>query len=114
MSVEIVQFVWRAGDEMDDAWYDICIELLPADKADALRTIIALYARFGTRTKTHVRCWTDAYTKKKNMTTAELELLRTFEPHAFAEGAPPQGAVVVITDRFIVHGPEKMQEMRMP
>jgi hypothetical protein len=103
---KIVQLIWRADDAEDDAWYDVCLELLPEDKAKKLAQIIALFKRIGQRTKTHILCWTDGYSKKDGLTKKELEELRIFDPADYVGGAPPEDAAVVITERFVVHCPD--------
>lgn len=101
---KVVQFLWRSDEAESDAWYDICLELLPEDKAKTLEKIIALYGRVGQRLKSHTLCWTDGYTKKDGLTKVELAELRDFDPEDYAaEGAPPEDAPVVITHRFVIH-----------
>lgn len=90
MPTRVVQFLVKALDKAEDEyWFDVFIDLLPADKAASFSRMLELYDRIGKPLRRHTLVWPNTYGEKHGLTKAELkeiedELMKLEDHEAYA------------------------------
>lgn len=94
--MQVVHILQRYGTSMDDVWFDICIDLLPSDKADLLKEIIEVYDRLGTPLKRHILVTPNSYDEE------EIDLVKLHDLDEFSEYKPPLDESIVVVGRYVI------------
>ncbi len=101
--IRVVQIISLREDSEYHEWYDICIDMLPPDKAADLSKIIEIFDRIGDKKETFVLCYPTEYGKSENLTKDETKKVREFNVSEYSQGTVlPDEMPRIITGRFVL------------
>lgn len=101
----VVEMVQRSEDAEEDIWIDICLELLPKDKAVALSRMLELFDKSGVKMKGHVQVWpvkTYACDCDQALTEDEVKEMQAFDIDHYDGYSLEPRAPCIIAGRYMV------------
>ena len=99
---KIVQIFYHTVDHETDQWFNICPDLLSADKAAKFEILVGIFNRLGNPSTGHVSFW-PCENYGTALTETEDEALNNFTMDDYADSAPKPNEPCIITQSFVLH-----------